>query len=158
MQEEFRQTKQKIPERNMLKKSLMSAALIIIGLCAACASAQTDKAAKIYGVWTGESVCTDKKNHPACKDEKVVYHFSKSTADAKKIHLAAEKIVNGANELMYELDFIFDAEKNTLTGEFTVNQTHGVWEYQINADTMEGTLKILPEKTLARQIKVKKQE
>lgn len=143
----------------MLKKSLMLAISMLFGLTvAACAQArQTNEAAKIYGTWTGESICTDKKKHPACKDEQVVYHFTKSTADAKKIHLAAEKIVNGANELMYEQEFTFDPAQNALTGEFTVNQTHGVWEYKVTGDTMEGTLKILPEKTLARQIKVKKQ-
>jgi hypothetical protein len=143
----------------MLKKSLMLTMLMLLGLTVnACAQAQqTNEATKIYGTWTGESVCTDKKKFPACKDEQVVYRFSKSTADAKKIHLVAEKIVNGANELMGELDFTFDAAQNTLTCEFTINQTHGIWEFKVAGDTMEGTLKILPEKALARQIKVKKQ-
>jgi len=142
----------------MLKKSLMLAILMLFGLSAACAqAAQTNEAAKIYGTWTGESVCTDKKKFPACKDEQVVYRFSKSDADAKKIHLAAEKIVNGKNEPMGEQDFTFDAAQNTLTCEFTINQTHGIFEFKVTADTMEGTLKILPEKTLAREIKVKKQ-
>ena len=133
--------------------------LMLLGLTvSACAQArQTNEASKIYGTWTGESICANKKKFPACKDEQVVYHFSKSTADAAKIHLAAEKIVNGTNELMYEQEFTFDAAQNTLTGEFTVNRFHGVWEYKVAGDTMEGTLKILPEKTLARQIKVKKQ-
>ncbi|MGC2238775.1 MAG: hypothetical protein WA584_21650 [Pyrinomonadaceae bacterium] len=145
----------------MLKNSIMFAALIFVSLFAAgCGKAQTtnDAAAKIYGDWMGESNCVDKEKHPACKDEKVVYHFSKSTDDASKIHLAADKIVDGKNELMYELDFTYDAAKNTISGEFTKNQYHGIWEYQITGDTMEGTLKMLPDKTLARQIKVKKKD
>jgi hypothetical protein len=146
----------------MLKNLTMLAAVLAIGLAtAACAAAQNtndDKLAKIYGDWTGESICVDKKNRPACKDEKVVYHFSKSKDDASKIHLAADKIVGGQNELMYELDFTFDAASNTISAEFTVNGNHGIWEYAIKGDEMEGTLKMFPDKTLARTIRVKKTE
>ena len=145
----------------MWKNSIISAALIFAGLLtAACAQAQTttsgDAAAKIYGDWTGESICVDKQKFPACKDEKVVYHFSKSTADAGKIHLAADKIVNGAGELMYELDFTYDAADKMLSAEFTINGNHGIWEYKITGGEMEGTLKMLPDQTLVRRIKVKK--
>jgi stress response protein SCP2 len=146
----------------MSKKSLTFAWMLFAGLLTvSCAKAQTTvntSVAKIYGDWTGESICVDKKNHPACKDEKVVYHFSKSTADAAKIHLAADKIVDGRNELMYELDFIFDAAAGVISAEFTVNGNHGVWEYKISGSEMEGTLKMFPDKTLARTIKVKKTE
>jgi stress response protein SCP2 len=143
----------------MLKKLSIFAAMIFVCLFAAgCGKAQTtnDTAAKIYGDWAGESSCVDKEKFPACKDEKVVYHFSKSKTDASKIHLAADKIVNGANELMYELDFTFDAAKNVISGEFTANNNHGIWEYKIDGDTMEGTLRMFPEKALGREIKVKK--
>lgn len=146
----------------MLKNLSMFAAVIFISLFAAGGGrAQTttnDAAAKIYGDWTGDSICVDKQKFPACKDEKVVYHFSKSKEDAGKIHLVADKIVGGANELMYELDFTFDAAKNTISGEFNVNGNHGIWEYKIDGGTMEGTLKMLPDKTLVRQIKVKKKD
>ena len=140
----------------MLKNLIM---LIFVGLFSvACARAQKsndDAAAKIYGDWTGESICADKQKFPACKDEKVVYHFSKSS-EAGKIHLAADKIVNGANEAMGEFDFVYDAAAGTLICEFTFNKNHGIWEFQVNGDVIEGTLKTLPEKTLVRNVKVKK--
>lgn len=143
----------------MLKKLPMLAAVIFVSLFAAsCGSAQTTNsdAAKIYGDWTGESTCVDKQKFPACKDEKVVYHFSKSKDDASKIHLVADKIVNGVNEYMGEFDFTFDAAKQTLVSEFTFNGNHGIWEFKVEGSAIEGTLKMLPDKTLVRQVKVKK--
>jgi hypothetical protein len=146
----------------MLKKLFAFACLIVVSLFAAdCSRAQQTTnadASKIYGDWTGESVCADKQKFPACKDENIVYHFSKSAADQSKIHLAADKIVGGANELMYEMDFTYDAAANTITSEFTINSNHGIWEYKIVGGTIEGTLKMLPEKTLVRQVRIKKQD
>jgi stress response protein SCP2 len=146
----------------MLKNLVIFSALMLIGLSAvSCARAQTTAspdAAKIYGDWSGESICVDKEKRPACKDEKVVYHFSPSKTDAGKIHLAADKTVNGQNELMYELDFTFDAAAGTISAEFNVNGNHGIWEYKITGSEMEGTLKMFPDKTIARTIKVKKGE
>lgn len=142
----------------MLKSLTICAAMIFAGLLAAgCTKAQTnDPAAKIYGDWTGESICKNKEKYPACKDEKVVYHFSKSTADASKIHLVADKIVDGKNEYMGEFDFTYDAAKNTLTAEFTFKQNRGIWEFIVSGNSIEGTLKDLPDKTLIREVKVKK--
>ncbi|HEY0426789.1 MAG TPA: hypothetical protein VGC76_03180 [Pyrinomonadaceae bacterium] len=144
----------------MSKKLSIFAWMIFVSLFAAsCTGAQTTKtgdAAKIYGDWTGESICADKQKFPACKDEKVVYHFSKSKENASKVHLVADKIVNGANEYMGEFDFTFNSAKNTISSEFTINGNHGIWEFKIDGDAMEGTLKMFPEKTLVRQVKVKK--
>jgi hypothetical protein len=70
--------------------------------------------------------------------------------------LAADKIINGKPEEMGVLECKYDASKSTLTCEFTVNSTHGVFEFTIKGDEMEGTLKLLPAGTLGRNIKVKK--
>lgn len=101
----------------MLRNLSMFAAVIFVSLFAANKLTTSDAAAKIYGDWTGESICVDKQKFPACKHEKGIYHFPKSKKDASKIHLVADKIVNG--------------------------------------ETIVGTLKMLPDKTI---VKVKKKD
>ncbi|HKG12797.1 MAG TPA: hypothetical protein VKB12_05640 [Pyrinomonadaceae bacterium] len=115
----------------------------------------SDSLSKVVGDWEGESVCVD-KNRPACKNEHVIYHLTKKDGEDDGVTMHADKIVNGKPEDMGALDCKYDAAKSTLTCEFTVNGTHGVFEYAINGDEMEGTLKILPAGTLGRRIKVKK--
>src|SRR5215210_4855888 len=116
----------------------------------------SDSLSKVLGDWEGESVCVD-KNRPACKNEHVVYHLTKKEGGgADEVTMRADKIVNGKPEDMGVLDCNHDAAKSTLTCEFTVNGTHGVFEYAINGDEMEGTLRILPAGTTGRKIKVKK--
>src|SRR5438552_3391654 len=89
--------------------------LTILLTAANCSRAQkTGGAEKIYGDWTGESICADKEKFPACKDEDVVYHISKSAADANLVHLDAGKIVNGKEESMGAFDLAYDGENSTL--------------------------------------------
>jgi hypothetical protein len=56
------------------------------------------------------------------------------------------------------LDFKYDGAKQTLTCDFTRGHTHGIWEFTVQKDTMEGTLIVLPDKILARRVKVKKEK
>jgi hypothetical protein len=114
----------------------------------------SDSLSKVLGDWEGESVCTGSR--PACKNEHVVYHIKKKEGEADAVMLAADKIINGKPEEMGVLECKYDASNSTLTCEFTVNSTHGVFEFTIKGDEMEGTLKILPAGTLGRKIKVKK--
>jgi hypothetical protein len=114
----------------------------------------TDDVAKLIGDWTGESICVG--NNPSCHDEKVVYHISRLTGEPGKVRIAADKIVNGKPEPMGVLDFKYDAAKGTLAGEFQNSRYHGLWEYTVKGNTMEGTLSLLPDKTIVRRIKVKK--
>ena len=115
----------------------------------------SDSLSKVLGEWEGESVCVD-KNRPACKNEHVVYHVRKKDGEADTVTIAADKIVNGKPEEMGVLECRYDSAKSTLTCEFTVNSTHGVFEYTVRGDEMDGTLKILPAGTLGRRINVKK--
>src|SRR3712207_2443810 len=115
----------------------------------------SDSLSKVLGEWEGESVCVD-KSRPACKNEHVVYHITRKDGEADAVTMHADKVVDGKQEEMYVLDFKYDASKNTLTGEFNVNGTRGVFEYEINDDEMEGTLKLLPAGTLGRKIHVRK--
>jgi hypothetical protein len=68
--------------------------------------------------------------------------------------LLADKIIDGKRVPMYKMDFQYDAGKETLVCEFTRGQTHGVWQYKITADSMEGTLLLLPDKSIVRRVKV----
>jgi|SRR5919205_131482 hypothetical protein len=114
-----------------------------------------DSLSKVLGEWEGESVCVD-KNRPACKNEHVVYHIKKKDGEPDAVTIAADKIINGKPEEMGVLECKYDASKSTLTCEFTVNSTHGVFEFDFKGDEMEGTLKILPAGTLGRRINVRR--
>jgi hypothetical protein len=142
-----------------VRKQLIVAAVALIAIftlssAAASLKTQTGDVSKLLGDWEGESICTG--NNPACHDEHVVYHISKSPDGPDKVILAADKIIDGKPDPMYVLDFKYDAEKGTLTGEFSNSRYHGVWEYAVKGNTMEGTLTLLPGKTIGRRIKVTK--
>jgi hypothetical protein len=142
-------------------RALFAALLILGALALALAALRqdghegSDKLASVLGEWEGESICVD-KNRPACKNEHVVYHITKKAGEADAVVLAADKIINGKPEEMGVLECRYDAPKSALTCEFTVNGTHGVFEYAVRGDEMEGTLRILPAGTLGRRINVKK--
>jgi len=108
---------------------------------------------RVLGDWTGESICVG-GNNPVCHDEQVIYHFAKSKTDPQKLTLAADKIVNGKPEPMYEQELTYDSAKQTLAGEFHNPRYHGLWEYTIKGSTMWGTLIMLPERTVVRNIRV----
>ena len=115
----------------------------------------SDSLSKVLGDWEGESVCVD-KNRPACRNEHVVYHITKKDGGPDDVTMRADKIVNGRPVDMGVLDCKHDGAKSTLTCEFTVNGTHGVFEFTVSGDEMEGTLRILPAGTVGRKIKVRK--
>ena len=140
---------------------IISMALIIASMFATESGAQNknnvaDEREKLVGDWTGESLCQGYR--PACHDERVVYHISKTLDKPDTVTLAADKIVDGKPEQMGVLEFKYDSEKGTLTSEFTRGNTHGLWELTVKGDEMEGTLIILPDKTIGRRVKVKKEK
>lgn len=113
---------------------------------------------KLVGNWSGESVCADKEKFPACNDERVVYRVAAAPGKTDTVTITMDKIVDGKPETMVTLDFAYDAQKQTLSGEFARNNRRGVWEFVVKGDSIEGTLATLPERTLVRRIKVKKDE
>jgi len=131
--------------------------LLIAGmaLCICVARGQTaTSAAKLVGDWTGESICVGEIG--ACHDETVVYHISLDASDPTKVKMAADKIVNGKPEWMGDIDLKYDAKNNTLTGDLTSPRYRGVWEFTVKEYIMWGTLSLLPEKRIVRQIRVTK--
>lgn len=119
-------------------------------------SVLADDGAKLVGNWVGESICAP--GFPACHDEEVIYRIPKPPDQTGKVTITADKIVDGKPETMGVLDFQYDREKSTLTCEFTRGNTHGIWEFAIKGNTMEGTLTVLPAKKVARNVKLKKEE
>src|SRR5438046_7388713 len=82
----------------------------------------------LSGDWTGESICVG--NNSACHDEKVVYHISVDPADATKVKIAADKIVDGKLEWMGDIYLKYDSARKTLTGELQNSRYRGVWEFE----------------------------
>jgi len=108
----------------------------------------------LVGDWTGESLCAG--DNPSCRDERVVYHIAKPPDASGFVRIAADKIVNGKPEPMGEMELKYDAGKGTLVGDLKNSRYRGLWEFTVRGDAMEGTLTILPGKTIARRIKVRK--
>ncbi len=133
---------------------IVSAAWLVAGGYAS-AIEVGDAGSDLGGNWIGESVCVG--NRPACHDEQVIYRITKAPDPAGKVTITADKIVNGKPELMGVLDFKYDPEKSTLVCDFNRGSTHGLWELAVKNTAMTGTLIVLPEKTLVRRIKLKKE-
>ncbi len=109
---------------------------------------------KLVGNWSGESTCVG--NRLACHDEQVVYRIALTPNQPDKVTITMEKIVDGKPDTMAVLDFTYNSNKGTLINEFTRRPTHGLWEFTVNTNVIEGTLSILPEKSSGRRVHVTK--
>ena len=125
--------------------------LLVLLLTMPFSAAQTTSLA---GDWTGESICVG--DNPSCHDEKIVYHISIDPTDPTKVKIAADKIVDGKPDPMGVIDLKYDPGKQTLTGETQSARYRLWWEFNIKGNIIEGTLSVLPDKTIARRIKVQK--
>ena len=134
--------------RSHLKYALILAGFIMSFAASSYAQgiARPMNASYVVGTWTGESICVG--NHPACKNEMVVYRFEPIVGKSTLVTLLADKIVKGKRVPMYKLDFQYDEAKRTLSC--------GTWEYRIAGDTMEGTAIVLSGKSVGRRVKVKR--
>src|SRR2546423_14859585 len=101
----------------------------------------------LFGDWRGTSTCTNLKLLPACHDEVVIYHFSPR---GEKVHVVADKIVNGKPENMGEFDMT--RYGNRLTYEMTNRQGRSLWDFTRSGDRITGTLKLLPGGEVVRKI------
>lgn len=119
---------------------------------------QGNEISKLVGNWSGESVCVNKEKFPACTDEQVVYRIVVATGKPDTVTITADKIVNGKPETMGVFDFVYDAQKRMLTSEFKNSRVHLIFELAVKGDVLDGTLATLPDRTLVRHLKVKKNE
>lgn len=86
----------------------------------------------LIGTWHGTSICQI-KNSP-CHDENVVYHISKNSG-VGTFYINASKIVNGMEEQMGILPFVYNRKTNQLT-----STAYGIWTFNIKGVKLEGTL------------------
>jgi hypothetical protein len=131
---------------------LKSALLVSLILCLAGKSSQAQTGVVkidtlLIGTWNGTSICQI-KNSP-CHDEAVVYHISKKMG-ADTFYINANKIINGIEEEMGILLFVYNKKTNQLT-----STAYGIWTFNIEGVKLEGTL--LSHGDLYRKIKVYKQ-
>jgi len=86
----------------------------------------------LTGTWKGTSICQI-KNSP-CHDEKVVYHISKKDG-IDTFYINAGKIVNGEEEGMGILPFVYNEKTNQIT-----STAYGIWTFNVEGAKLEGTL------------------
>lgn len=100
----------------------------------------------LTGTWKGISLC-QLKNSP-CHDETVVYHISKQSGN-DTFYIRANKIVNGREEDMGILPFLFNEKNNRLE-----STAYGIWSFLLKNNELEGTLFV--KGNLYRKIKLAK--
>jgi len=100
------------------------------------------------GTWTGESICMVKDS--PCHDEKVIYHITEPDASGK-LQIQADKVVNGKAEGMGTLDCSFDKKSSAIT----CSMKNGLWEFSVNGNKIEGTLKH-PDGSIFRRVNLTK--
>ena len=119
------------------------------------ATASSNAATSVLGTWKGESTCIG-NNRPACKNEVVVYRLEAVAGKPDVVLMLADKIIEGKRDPMGKLEFKYVEAKGELSCEFTIGQTHGLFQFTVSGDSMEGTLVLLPDRELVRRIKVKR--
>lgn len=136
-------------------KLCITSAIIIMFLSIGFSVAES-QTVSLAGDWTGESICFG--NNPSCHDEKVVYHISFDSSDSTKVKIGADKIVDGKPEFMGDIFLKYDPARQTLTGDLQNSRYKGVWEFTVKGNTIEGSLTILPDKTVGRRIRVTRKD
>jgi hypothetical protein len=107
----------------------------------------------LAGYWEGDSKCTDANS--SCHDEHALYQISAEAKDSAILKMDGCKVVDGKPQFMGTLSCEYHAGQSLLTcTSHTARQDE--WEFHVSGDTMSGTLKIGPEKTLYRRISVHK--
>ena len=137
-----------------MKVKLMRVAVAVAVVCCFSVAAWSRQARpSAVGTWHGESICTD-KSRTACKNEEVVYRIEEVAGKPGVLTILGDKIIEGQRVPMGKLECKYDEAAGTLSCEFTRRQTHGLWEFKVSGDEMNGTLVVLPEKTLGRRVHV----
>ncbi len=110
---------------------------------------------ELTGRWVGTSICTEPRG--ACHDEIASYRVAKH-ADADKITMTLNKIVNGEELTMGVNDFVVDAKTHTLVTEFdTPRRGRARVKFTWKGEEMTGTFEMLSENRIGRNIKLKRE-
>ena len=118
--------------------------------------ARSSGAMAIYGRWEGTSLCMDKANDPACKDEKIVYVFDTVKAPEGSIMLHAFKYAGKDLVLMGDLPLHYqDTLKQDTLRTWSVDFAGRLrfrWTYQLKDNRLSGTGVELPSLRLVRRV------
>jgi hypothetical protein len=120
-------------------------------------AAIADQADRIVGTWTGASTCVNREAAPACTDEQVIYAISRTAGKPGSVVVNADKVVNGVRVPMGALDFV-RAPDGSWSTEIETPRTHALWRLTIAGDAMNGTLWLVPSKTLVRRVELRRME
>ena len=104
------------------------------------------------GMWEGESKCTVPDS--PCHDEHVLYRVVADKQDPNRVLIEAYKIVKGQQQFMGTIECRRPSVTSLTCSANT--QRKNVWEFQINGDTMSGSLTVDESKTLYRKISVRR--
>ncbi len=103
----------------------------------------------LTGTWKGTSIC-QVKNSP-CHDEIAVYHILK-TGKENVFQFVMNKIVNGKEEEMGIINYLYDPTLHTFT---STDSAIAIWKFEVNGRLMNGTL--FYKNVLYRVIRLKKE-
>ena len=118
----------------MLKQASLISLILALSISSIWAQKVSDNIdSLLIGIWKGTSIC-QLKNSP-CHDENVVYHISKK-AGADSFYIDAMKIINGKEEEMGILAFVYNKKKHQLIS----TSYHGNWVFNIEVNKINGTL------------------
>jgi hypothetical protein len=125
--------------------------VILIATMAEAADSSTKDADAdaIVGQWQGESLCTNRDVAPSCKDEKTRYTCTRAQG-SKKIHMVADKLVNGEFASMGDLDFDYVPAERRWKCELP--GAHAVWSFSVDGDRLSGTLIDVPTGKQTRKV------
>jgi len=131
---------------------LAGAAVAFMGAAGAAGRAP----AELLGTWRGTSVCTDRVAAPACRDEVIVYEFSRGR-DEGTVHWKADKIVAGQREPMGELDLAWDTAQGCWLAEHSNPRVKVFWCLKPDGAQLTGLAWLMPGKRLVRKVEARKE-
>lgn len=124
----------------------------LLTVLAAPVAAQQAPPAPILGRWHGFSVCVKADWNASCNDEEVMYDFVPVGQRADSVTLHASKLVSGAFEPMYDLDFHLDPARHRWTGDFSNQRVSIQWRYEVSDTLLTGTVVLFPSGRVGRNV------
>lgn len=120
---------------------------------ASTATAASDPRAALLGIWRGSSICTGAR--AACHDETVVWHVTPG-AKPDVVTVAMNKVVDGKELEMGDLDFKIDFAAHRLVGDYDNGRVATRWSFTWTDKKLVGTAVMLPDGTKIRDIVVQR--
>ena len=125
------------------------AVLLFPPIASAGATVSNGPLKQLAGTWQGRSLCVTSR--PACSDETVRYRISLVQADGLRLHIDADKLVEGRYESMGGLDCQFQAPRQLLV----CPMNNGQWLFRWDGKSLLGSLS-MPDQTLFRLIQAQR--